>query len=150
MVPPNVVAVLATAAVALTVRFVASRRGTPESSDPASNDSPGEEEEEEEEEDAAAAAAQQKFGKKRDFVVEPTTITWHNITCVLLDKADKVVRIPSSYLRSCCSFSFRESSSYRSFSGANFPAPKLDRGECWYLSFTTVQYQKTLVFSVDQ
>ncbi len=147
--PPNVVAVLATAAVALTVRFVASRRGTPESSDPASNGNP-EEEEEEEEEDAAAAAQQQQFGQKRDFVVEPTTITWHNITCVLLDKADKVVRIPSSYLPSCCSLSFRESSSYRSFSGANFPAPKLDRGECWYLSFTTVQYQKTLVFSVDQ
>jgi hypothetical protein len=132
------------------VRFVASRRGTPESSDPASNDNPEEEEEEEEEQDAAAAGQQQQFGKKRDFVVEPTTITWHNITCVLLDKADKVVRIPSSYLRSCCSFSFRESSSYRSFSGANFPAPELDRGECWYLSFTTVQYQKTLVFSVDQ
>ncbi|KAH8948150.1 hypothetical protein BDL97_11G081100 [Sphagnum fallax] len=91
MVPPNVVAVLATAAVALTVRFVASRRGTPESSDPASNDSPGEEEEEEE--DAAAAAQQQQFGKKRDFVVEPTTITWHNITCVLLDKADKVSKV---------------------------------------------------------
>ncbi len=148
--PPNVVAVLATAAVALTVRFVASKRGAPESSDPASNGNPEEEEEEEEEEEDAAAAAQQQFGKKRDFVVEPTTITWHNITCVLLDKANKVVRIPSSYLRSCCSFSFRESSSYRSFSGANFPAPKLDRGECWYLSFTTVQYQKTLVFSVDQ
>ncbi len=144
--PPNVVAVLATAAVALTVRFVASRRGTPKSSDPASN---GNSEEEEEEEDSAAQQ-QQQFGTKRDFVVEPTTITWHNITCVLLDKADKVVRIPSSYLRSCCSFSFRESSSYRSFSGANFPAPKLDRGECQYLSFTTVQYQKTLVFSVDQ
>jgi hypothetical protein len=144
MVPPNVVAVLATAAVALTVRFVASRRGTPESSDPASNGNP-----EEEEEEDAAAAQQQQFGKP-DFVVEPTTITWHNITCVLLDKADKVVRIPSSYLRSCCSFSFRESSSYRSFSGANFPAPELDREECWYLSFTTVQYQKILVFSVDQ
>lgn len=143
--PPNVVAVLATAAVALTVRFVASRRGAPESSDPASNGNP-----EEEAEEDAAAAQQQQFGKKRDFVVEPTTITWHNITCVLLDKANKVVRIPSSYLRSCCSFSFRESSSYRSFSGAKFPAPKLDRGECWYLSFTTVQYQKTLVFSVDQ
>jgi ABC-type multidrug transport system fused ATPase/permease subunit len=93
MVPPNVVAVLATAAVALTVRFVASKRGAPESSDPASNGNPEEEEEEEEEEEDAAAAAQQQFGKKRDFVVEPTTITWHNITCVLLDKANKVSKV---------------------------------------------------------